>query len=130
MARKYSYYVKRVLTKWDMTVLLVSQYAVTTSLGFGFGVEHVADGIIRFRKRIVGGRLKRFIIIEKMRQTPHDTRVYEIDVVDRKGMVVLGPYKLTREEVSYPTSLLRKILSAEIRKELEFTNIGDTNEEN
>ncbi len=130
MARKYSYYVKRVLTKWDMTVLLVSQYAVTTSLGFGFGVEHVADGIIRFRKRIVGGRLKRFIIIEKMRQTPHDTRVYEIDVVDREGMVVLGPYKLTREEVSYPTSLLRKILSAEIKKELEFTNIEDTNEEN
>ncbi len=120
MARKYSYYVKRVLARWDTTVLLVSQYAVTTSLGFGFGVEHVADGIIRFRRRVIGGRLRRYIIVEKMRQTPHDTRVYEIDIVDGKGLVVLGPIDLTREEVSLPSSVIRKIAEAEARKEEEM----------
>lgn len=120
MARKYSYYVKRVLTKWDMTVLLVSQYAVTTSLGFGFGIEHVADGIIRFRKRIIGGRLRRFIIIEKMRQTPHDTRVHELDIINGKGMVVKGPYEVTREEITLPPSVVRRIIEAEAKKNIEL----------
>ncbi len=128
MARKYSYYVKRVLARWDVTVVLTSQYAVTTSLGFGFGIEHVADGIIRFRRRVIGGRLRRFIVIEKMRQTPHDTRVHEIDIVDGKGMVVLGPYKLTREEVSMPIDVVKRILSAELRKELEFVDNEKLNE--
>ncbi len=120
MARKYSYYVKRVLTKWDMTVLLVSQYAVTTSLGFGFGIEHVADGIIRFRKRIIMGKLRRFIIIEKMRQTPHDTRVHELDIIDGKGMVIKGPYETTREEISMPSSVIKKIIEAEAKKSMEL----------
>ncbi len=129
MARKYSYYVKRVLTKWDMTIIATSQYAVTTSLGFGFGIEHVADGIIRFRKRVIGGTLKRFVIIEKMRQTPHDTRVHEIDIVDGKGIVVKGPYMATREEIIYPKSIFRKILEAEEKKELELVSEEALDEE-
>ncbi len=86
MARKYSYYVKRVLTRWDFTALLVSQYAVTTSLGFGFGIEHVADGIVRFRRSIASGYLRRYVIVEKMRQTEHDLRMYEVEIVNGVGI--------------------------------------------
>jgi KaiC domain protein len=128
MARRYSYQVKRVLSKWDFTTVLTSQYAVTTSLGFGFGVEHVADGILRFRKRIVGGYLKRFIVVEKMRQTDHDKRVFEIDIVDGKGMVVVGPYALAREDFALPLSVLRKMVEAEVRKNLELYG-GELEEE-
>lgn len=123
MARKYSYYIKRVLTKWDMTALLVSQYAVTTSLGFGFGIEHVADGIIRFRKRIIMGKLRRFVIIEKMRQTPHETRVYELDIIDGKGMVIKGAYNVSREEVYIPSNVIKKIIEAEAKKSMELLGV-------
>jgi KaiC domain protein len=121
MARKYSYIIKRRLSKWDFTTIVTSQYAVTTSLGFGFGVEHVADGIIRFRKAVVGGVLKRFIIVEKMRQTDHDRRVYLIDIIDGKGLVVKEPYRITRSEITMPFSILAKIFEAEMRRESELS---------
>ena len=121
MARKYSYVIKRRLTKWDLTMVLTSQYAVTTSLGFGFGIEHVADGIIRFRKKIMRGYLRRFLIIEKMRQTDHDKRVYEIDIVDGKGIVVKGPYNATREDIMLPASVIKKIIEAQLKKDQELS---------
>ena len=117
MARKYSYYVKKVLSRWDFTVLAVSQYAVTTSEAFGFGIEHVADGIIRFRRFVRGGVLRRYLIVEKMRQTPHDLRMYEITVQDGKGLVVLGPSGERAEDVSLPISVREKILQAKKRGE-------------
>jgi KaiC domain protein len=120
MARKYSYRVKRMLSRWDLTILATSQYAVTTSLGFGFGIEHIADGIIRFKKYYIGNELQRFIVIEKMRQTPHDKRVYRIDIVDGKGIVVLGPAKYTAGELHLPLSVIRRMIEAEMRKEAEM----------
>ncbi len=90
MARKISYYLKRSLDKWWFTTYMTSQYAVTTSQAFGFGIEHVADGIVRFRRIIRGGRLRKFIVIEKMRQTDHDKYVWEVDVINGRGFVLLG----------------------------------------
>jgi len=126
MARKYSYMVKRILSKWNMTVILTSQYAVTTSLGFGFGIEHVADGIIRFKKTTFSGYLRRFLVVEKMRQTDHDKRVFEIDIVDGKGLVILKPVSITRGELGLPLSVLYRMLESEIRKETELTEHEDT----
>jgi KaiC domain protein len=88
MARKISYYVKRVLYKWNFTTLVVSQYAVTTSQAFGFGVEHVADGIIRFRRVIRNGELRRYMIVEKMRQTDHDRHLWNFEIIRGKGIVL------------------------------------------
>ncbi len=126
MARKYSYYVKRVLYRWDFTALLVSQYAVTTSLGFGFGIEHVADGIIRFRKAIVKGELKRYVIVEKMRQTQHSLRMHEIEIVNGIGMRVKAATEMKREDSRLPRSVAAKMIEAELRKILE---IPDEDEE-
>ncbi len=119
MARKYSYYVKRVLSKWDMTVLLTSQYAVTTSLGFGFGIEHVADGIVRFRKMIIDWELKRFVIIEKMRQTPHSLKVHEIEIRDKIGMRVKGAVGLSRDEVTLPSRVVESVRRGVRRRKWE-----------
>jgi KaiC/GvpD/RAD55 family RecA-like ATPase len=55
MARRYSYFAKKILCKWDLTTVITSQYAITTSDAFGFGVEHIADGILRFRRASVRG---------------------------------------------------------------------------
>ena len=120
MARKYSYYVKRVLYRWDFTAYLTSQYAVTTSLGFGFGVEHVADGIIRFRKGVIHGELRRYVIIEKMRQTEHSLRMHEIEIINGKGMRVKAPTRLRKEDTALPGSVTARMLAAELQKILEI----------
>ncbi len=101
MARKYSYQVKRTLYKWGFTILATSQYAITTEKGFGFGIEHVADGIIRFSRQIRNWRLERMMLVEKMRQTPHDLRVWIIDIRDKRGLALVRPAELTRGELYY-----------------------------
>jgi KaiC domain protein len=117
MARRYSYYVKKVLSKWNFTILAVSQYAITTAESFGFGVEHIADGIIRFRRLLRGGELKRFIVIEKMRQTDHSRYLHEIDIKPGVGLVVLGRVERRAEDYKLPPEVTRKILEA--RRETE-----------
>lgn len=112
MARKISYYLKRVLNKWKFTILATSQYAITTSQAFGFGVEHVADGIIRFRRLVRDGKLHRYILIEKMRQTNHDKYVWEIDVVPGKGVVILGRMQERKEDYALPRRVMDKIREA------------------
>ncbi len=129
MARKYSYYVKRVLSRWDFTALLVSQYAVTTSLGFGFGIEHVADGIIRFRKVVHRGELRRFVIVEKMRQTEHSLRMHEIEIVDGVGMRVKAATEMKREDSRLPRSVAVRMLRAELSKLLETPYADEEDEE-
>lgn len=117
MARRYSYYVKKVLSKWNFTILAVSQYAITTAESFGFGVEHIADGIIRFRRLLRGGELKRFIVIEKMRQTDHSRYLHEIDVKPGLGLVVLGRVERRVEDYKLPFEVMKKIIDA--KKEME-----------
>lgn len=109
MARKYSYYLKKVLAKWDFTVMATSQYAISTSQAFGWGLEHVADGIIRFRRALRGGKLRRYVIIEKMRQTNHDLRLYEIEIMKGKGLVIIGPAGLRKEDVTLPKEVSDRI---------------------
>ena len=77
MARRESYLIKKVLSKWDFTVFGTSQYAITTSEAFGWGVEHIADGILRFRRLIREGKLKRYLMVEKMRQSEHSLYLHE-----------------------------------------------------
>ena len=125
MARRYSYYMKRVLSRWDFTALLVSQYAVTTSLGFGFGIEHIADGIIRFKRSVIGGRLRRFIIVEKMRQTAHNLNLHEIEVKDGVGLVIKRPTPLRKEDIALPKSVVERMVEAELRKEMELRTASD-----
>ena len=120
MARKYSYTVKRVLYRWDFTTLLVSQYAISTGEAFGWGVEHVADGIIRFRRAVRRGELRRYVLVEKMRQTPHDLRLHKIEIVDGEGMRVTGPVALRREDVALPGEVARRIRETRRREEREI----------
>jgi len=119
MARRYSYQLKRTLYKWGFTMLVTSQYAITTEKGYGFGVEHVADGIIRFRRMVVDGVLRRFILVEKMRQTPHDLRVWEIAIEDGVGMKLLHTAAgLDRQTMMVPRGLIEKLVRAEVEKML------------
>ncbi|MFN3622062.1 MAG: KaiC domain-containing protein [Nitrososphaerales archaeon] len=112
MARRYSYYVKKVLSKWNFTTLAISQYAITTSEAFGWGIEHIADGIIRFRRSIRSGELRRYVLIEKMRQTNHNRYLHEIDIIPGKGLVILGPVERRREDYSLPKEVSKKIIEA------------------
>jgi len=109
LARQISYDLKRILNKWRFTIYATSQYAITTGSAFGWGAEHIADGIIRFKRSIRRGRLRRYILVEKMRQTPHDLRVYEIDIVDKIGLVVLGPIEERIEDHVLPKRVMEKI---------------------
>lgn len=117
MARRHSYFVKKVLSKWDFTILVTSQYAITTSEAFGWGIEHIADGIIRFRRFIRNGVLRRYILIEKMRQTPHSIQMHEIAIEHGKGLVILGPTEERREDIALPGKVTERI-----RKSAEKVN--------
>jgi len=117
MARRYSYFVKKVLSKWDFTIMAVSQYAITTSDAFGFGVEHIADGIIRFRRYVRNGVLRRYLIVEKMRQTPHSLTMHEITALDGRGLVILGAARERREDVALPVRVMDKLAKAKAEKE-------------
>jgi len=120
MARKYSYFIKKVLNPWNFTILATSQYAITTSDAFGFGIEHIADGIIRFRRAIRDGVLKRYLVIEKMRQTPHDLHVWEIEIVDGMGLRLVKPAYERVEDFALPESVRRKIMDAKRKAESEI----------
>ncbi|HDD72314.1 MAG TPA: KaiC domain-containing protein, partial [Candidatus Bathyarchaeota archaeon] len=116
MARRYSYFVKKVLSKWDFTVMATSQYAITTSEAFGWGVEHIADGIIRFRRFVRNGVLRRYVIVEKMRQTAHDLRMHEIKIVPGEGMRILPPTGERIEDAKLLPSVAEKIRRAKARR--------------
>ena len=120
MARRYSYFIKKVLSKWNFTIIAVSQYAITTAESFGWGVEHIADGIIRFRRILRSGELKRFIVVEKMRQTNHSRYLYEIDIKPGIGMTIIGRVRRRVEDYKLPSEVMRKILEAKLRSEGEL----------
>ena len=120
MARRYSYFIKKVLSKWNFTIVAVSQYAITTAESFGWGVEHIADGIIRFRRILRSGELRRFIVIEKMRQTNHSRYLYEIDIKPGIGMTIIGRVRRRVEDYKLPSEVMRKILEAKLRSEEEL----------
>jgi len=82
-----------------------------------FWLDKLADGIIRFRRSVRGGVLRRFLIVEKMRQTPHDLRAYEVEIVDGVGMKLKRPTKLRAEDFALPWEVQRRIVEAREREE-------------
>jgi KaiC domain protein len=108
-AREQSYTVKRVLNRWGFTIYATSQYAITTGSAFGWGIEHVADGIIHFKRSVANGVLRRYLIIEKMRQTPHDLRAWEIDIVDGQGLTLRRPLARRMEDEALPPEVMERI---------------------
>jgi len=122
MARRHSYLVKKVLSKWDFTIFATSQYAITTSYAFGWGVEHIADGIIRFRRIIRGGQLKRYILIEKMRQTNHSLSLHEIEIRPGVGLTIIGASEMRVEDIRLPKSVVDKIIRARQEEEAQYEN--------
>lgn len=117
MARRLTYSLKKVLSKWDFTTLVTSQYAITTSESFGFGAEHIADGIIRFRRIIRGGRIHRYLVIEKMRQTEHSLYLHEFEIVDGIGITIIGRADERKEDYVLPQEVKNKIMKAKKEKE-------------
>ena len=94
MARRYSYDLKVATHRENVTAYLVSQYAMTTKSTFGFGLEHIADGVLHLWMDDVetAKEVRRYLIIKKMRLTNHLKTAYRLDVVPGNG-VVLTPIK-------------------------------------
>jgi len=90
MARKYSYDLKIATHRENVTAYLVSQYAMTTRSTFGFGLEHIADGVFHLwiedveKTRVV----QRYMIIKKMRMTNHVKTAFKLDIVPGKGVIL------------------------------------------
>lgn len=108
-AREQSYTVKRVLNRWGFTIFATSQYAITTGYAFGWGVEHVADGIIHFKRVVANGILKRYLLVEKMRQTAHDLRAWELNILDGQGLVLKKPLARRVEDETLPSDVVERI---------------------
>ncbi len=90
MARKYSYQLKIATHRENVTAMLTSQYAPTTGQAFGFGLEHIADGVIHMWMDNVEAakEVRRWLIIKKMRMTNHATRAFKVRIEPGKGLVL------------------------------------------
>ena len=119
MSRRHSYFVKKVLSKWDFTTLVTSQYALTTSEAFGWGVEHIADGIVRFRRSVRGGILRRYLLVEKMRQTPHSLQMHEIEILSGKGLIIRKPVEMRKEDIALPNQVITRIQRTIEKRDVE-----------
>ncbi|MGC8571632.1 MAG: ATPase domain-containing protein, partial [Caldivirga sp.] len=82
LARAFSYGLRQSLYRQNVTVLMTSQYAPTTDSTFGFGLEHVADGIIHMWMDNVqeAKEIRRWLIVKKMRLTNHDRRAHRFEI--------------------------------------------------
>ncbi|MEM4490651.1 MAG: KaiC domain-containing protein, partial [Desulfurococcaceae archaeon] len=92
MARKYSYDLKIATHRENVTAYLVSQYAMTTRSTFGFGLEHIADGVFHLWIDDVESthEVKRYMIIKKMRMTNHRKTAFKLDIVPGKGITLIS----------------------------------------
>jgi len=94
MARKYSYELKIAAHRENVTTYLVSQYAMTTRSTFGFGLEHIADGVFHLWMEDVESKkeVMRYMIIKKMRMTNHVRTAFRVEIIPNRGFV-LEPVK-------------------------------------
>jgi len=90
MARKYSYDLKIATHRENVTAYLVSQYAMTTRSTFGFGLEHIADGVFHLWMENVEEtrEVRRYMIIKKMRMTNHAKTAFKLDIIPGRGVVL------------------------------------------
>jgi len=93
MARKYSYQLKIATHRDNVTALLTSQYAPTTKMTFGFGLEHIADGVVHMWMDDVetAKEVRRWLIVKKMRMTNHAVRAFRVNIVPGRGLVLETP---------------------------------------
>jgi len=90
MARRYSYDLKVATHRENVTAYLVSQYAMTTKSTFGFGLEHIADGVFHLWMDDVETtrEIKRYLIVKKMRMTNHTRTAFKLNITPGKGIVL------------------------------------------
>jgi KaiC/GvpD/RAD55 family RecA-like ATPase len=69
MSRKFFRYIKRKLKIWFSLAVVTSQLSVTTNRAFGFGIEHLTDGILRTANYIEDGEMQSCLACVKMRAT-------------------------------------------------------------
>jgi len=91
MARKYSYELKIATHRENVTAYLVSQYAMTTKSTFGFGLEHIADGVFHLWMDDVEAKkeVARYMIIKKMRMTNHAKYAFKVEITPNKGISLI-----------------------------------------
>ena len=97
MARKYSYELKIATHRENVTAYLVSQYAMTTKSTFGFGLEHIADGVLHLWMEDVESfkEVRRYMIVKKMRMTNHAKTAFKLDITPGKGVMLTPATKQT-----------------------------------
>jgi len=68
----------------------VANNVVVHNSTFGFGLEHIADGIFHLWLDNVEDvkEIRRYLIIKKMRMTNHYRGAYKVDVVPGKGLIL------------------------------------------
>ena len=81
-ARSMTYELKLRLHRRNVTTLLTSQFAVTTRGTFGYGAEHIVDGVIELELVEEGNELKRYMWIKKLRMTKIPLKRIPFDITD------------------------------------------------
>jgi len=77
-----TYELKLRLHRRNVTTLLTSQFAVTTRGTFGYGAEHIVDGVIELELVEEGNELRRYMWIKKLRMTKIPLKRIPFDITD------------------------------------------------
>ena len=82
----------------------------------------LAEAVKKTRRPIcsICGVLKRYILVEKMRQTPHSLQMHEINIVPGKGIVVIKPVEVRKEDITLPKQVMERIQRSMEKKEIEL----------
>lgn len=97
--RKFGYELAVHLMAWDVTALLLGEYAAddyTTNPLFS-----VVDGLVVLSQHESAGDQQRFVRILKMRGTDHDREEHAFDITD-KGIAIFAPRVAIVREPSVP----------------------------
>ena len=87
MARRIGLELMWNLKRDNLTALITAQYSPTTDTTYGYGIEHVVDGVIELYREDpikAKGKAKRYLAVTKMRATPISLKRYVYEI--RKGV--------------------------------------------
>jgi len=87
-ARSMTYELKLRLHRRNVTTLMTSQFAVTTKGTFGYGAEHIVDGVIELEMVEEGDEIKRYMWIKKLRLTKIPLKRIPFEITD-EGIKIL-----------------------------------------
>jgi KaiC/GvpD/RAD55 family RecA-like ATPase len=88
MSRKFFRYIKRKIQNYFSMALITSQLSVGSNKAFGFGIEHLVDSIFRMGHYFEDGKVKGWILCQKMRGVQINRKLLRSEISNKGGFKI------------------------------------------